>query len=196
LSSESAENNEKAGKKKIRYALIFIWFILYLTFVIIFGIRLGTWDVNVKGHCYNASKVALPDDPHPAVDFVYISLTCTYLCVSLMLSVGADLPPEITEKITIDEVKKFLTGALGANRQIVLTYAFLQYPLHIYSIFALRSSNEPLLTSGTTEIEWGYAQIVNVVLLGSNIKALLDGIVGRDTQPLHKYLRLSVFLYF
>jgi hypothetical protein len=164
--------------------------------VIIFGIRLGTWDVNVKGHCYNASKVALPDDPHPTVDFVYISLTCMYLFGSLMFSVGADLPLKWISGPGVDFLRDFLLDALKANRQIVLTYALLQYPLHIYSIFALRSSNEPLLTNGTTEIEWGYAQVVNVVLLGSNLKAFLDGIVGKVTHPLHKCSRLNAFLHF
>jgi hypothetical protein len=60
----------------------------------------------------------------------------------------------------------------------ILGIAMLQCPLHIYSIFALRASNEQYLEGGS-ENEWGLGQIAAVVLLGRNILQLVDGLIGR-----------------
>jgi hypothetical protein len=61
---------------------------------------------------------------------------------------------------------------------IVLNVAAFQFPLHVYSIFALRASNEALLSSGITEQQWGFGQIVAMILLGTNIVVLVNGIQG------------------
>ncbi|KAH8768762.1 hypothetical protein BGZ57DRAFT_898373 [Hyaloscypha finlandica] len=58
----------------------------------------------------------------------------------------------------------------------ILAIAMLQCPLHIYSIFALRASNEHYLEGGS-EKEWGLGQIAAVVLLGGNILQLVDGFI-------------------
>jgi hypothetical protein len=60
----------------------------------------------------------------------------------------------------------------------ILALAMLQCPLHIYSIFALRASNEHYLEGGS-EKEWGLGQIAAVVLLGGNILQFVDGFIGR-----------------
>jgi hypothetical protein len=60
----------------------------------------------------------------------------------------------------------------------ILAIAMLQCPLHIYSIFALRASNEHYLEGGS-EKEWGLGQIAAVVLLGGNILQFVDGFIGR-----------------
>lgn len=59
----------------------------------------------------------------------------------------------------------------------ILGIAMLQCPLHIYSIFALRASNEHYL-EGDSERNWGFGQIVAVVLLGGNILQFIDGLIG------------------
>jgi hypothetical protein len=56
--------------------------------------------------------------------------------------------------------------------------AMMQCPLHIYSIFALRASNERFLGDGGSEQEWGFGQIAAVILLGGNILHFVDGIAG------------------
>jgi hypothetical protein len=61
---------------------------------------------------------------------------------------------------------------------MVLTVAAFQFPLHVYSIFALRGSNEALLSGGITEQQWGFGQIVAMILLGTNIVVLVNGIQG------------------
>jgi hypothetical protein len=60
----------------------------------------------------------------------------------------------------------------------VLSWAALQVPLHLYSLLALRASNDKLLNSGITEQEWGFGQIVAVMLLGTNVLGLLNGVQG------------------
>lgn len=61
---------------------------------------------------------------------------------------------------------------------MALGIAALQFPLHLYSVFTLRASNEHLLNSGNTEQQWGFGQIVAVVILGQNLTVLLNGISG------------------
>jgi hypothetical protein len=60
----------------------------------------------------------------------------------------------------------------------LLFVILLQYTVHTYFIFALRASNEALLSGGNAEQEWGFGQIVAVISLAGNLLALFDGIQG------------------
>jgi hypothetical protein len=64
------------------------------------------------------------------------------------------------------------------TQNFILRIAMLQCPLHIYSIFALRASNERYLEGGSAESEWVFGQIAAMVLLGGNILQIVDGIAG------------------
>jgi hypothetical protein len=55
--------------------------------------------------------------------------------------------------------------------------------LHIYSIFALRTSNEQYLETGSAEKDWGFGQIVAMVLLAANILPVVDGVAGSLFLP-------------
>lgn len=66
-----------------------------------------------------------------------------------------------------------------ASTLFVLVIAAAQGPVHAYSIFTLRRYNETLLTSGSTERQWGFGQIVAMILLGTNIVVLGNGIQGK-----------------
>jgi hypothetical protein len=63
-------------------------------------------------------------------------------------------------------------------QNFIIGVAMLQSPLHIYSIFALRAANEQYLDSGSMERNWGFGQIVAIVLLGANVLSLADGVTG------------------
>jgi hypothetical protein len=65
-----------------------------------------------------------------------------------------------------------------ATEAFVLGVAALQLPVHLYSLLALRASNEKFLNSGTTEQEWGFGQIVAMIPLGSNVLGVLSGVQG------------------
>ncbi|KAH5160497.1 hypothetical protein HBH69_044600 [Parastagonospora nodorum] len=70
----------------------------------------------------------------------------------------------------------------------ILSLALLQCPLHIYSIFALRASNERYLDGGVSGSDWGFGQTVAMVLLGANFLSIADGITGTliREQPISK----------
>jgi hypothetical protein len=63
-------------------------------------------------------------------------------------------------------------------RTLVLEFAFLQFPLHAYSVITLRRSNDSLLISGITEQEWGFGQVSAMILLAPNIVGIVVGITG------------------
>ena len=66
------------------------------------------------------------------------------------------------------------------SEQAILALALIQYPVHVWSIFALRAANDKLLTAGLAEQQWGFGQIVAIVLLGSNVVALCNGVGGQS----------------
>lgn len=79
-----------------------------------------------------------------------------------------------------DSGKPLLASALSSDRLkvTVLMLAMLQYPLHIYMIFALRAANEYRL-NGDSENYWGFGQIVALVLLTSSILQGFRALLGR-----------------
>jgi hypothetical protein len=57
---------------------------------------------------------------------------------------------------------KIQTALAQANP--VLFLAMLQLPLHLYFVIRLRISNEPLLTDGSEERQWGFGQIYALIM--------------------------------
>jgi hypothetical protein len=150
-----------------------LWAVLYLVYTSIFDKRLQSWNWNSPGHCYNPHKTSLANASHPTVDYIYIGLTCLYLFASLFAvvmvgGVGEIYPDPYCPQGCCQVISSFM----------VLTVAAFQFPLHVYSIFALRASNEALLSSGAPEQQWGFGQIVAIILLGTNIVVLVNGIQG------------------
>lgn len=59
-----------------------------------------------------------------------------------------------------------------------LLVALVQYPVHLYSIFVMRAMNESHLVQGSSEQDWGFGQVVAVILLGNNVVMLYEGIMS------------------
>lgn len=59
-----------------------------------------------------------------------------------------------------------------------LLVALIQYPVHLYSIFVMRAMNESHLVQGSSEQDWGFGQVVAVILLGNNVVMLREGIMS------------------
>lgn len=59
-----------------------------------------------------------------------------------------------------------------------LLVALVQYPVHLYSIFVMRAINESHLVQGSSEQDWGFGQVVAVILLGNNVVMLYEGIMS------------------
>jgi hypothetical protein len=149
-----------------RYISIVIFGVLFLVFTILFGISLNNWDDEVPGHCYNARGIAAPGSDHPTVDAIYIGITCFY-----MLS-------------TLGGAMEYSIGTAKENvfrRFIIIQLSAMQYPVHLYMIITMRESNADLL-KGDSENEWGFAQIVALVLLASTLVECIRGARGMHQQ--------------
>jgi hypothetical protein len=185
-------------KGYIRFGLIAIWAILFTAYMSLFVIQLRRWDNEVPLRCYKTSAVARPEDSHPHVDNIYVAVTFTFIVVSLYyalivsLNLQTRLRKKLSDPVSWLEVVPLPESSVAAFRVLsmsmdtpatdlqytLLSIAMLQSPLHIYSIFALRASNERYLEEGSSEREWGFGQIVAMVLLGGNILQVVDGVAG------------------
>ncbi|KAI1173104.1 hypothetical protein F4777DRAFT_559260 [Nemania sp. FL0916] len=198
-----------------RLGLVFVFVILYLAFVILFGQKLQSWDDNISGACYKVDKISARGTAHPYVDIIYLAITALYLFASLGASFqdvlakleglirGLQNPAAVPDR----HVHNPSSSSLGVWAQIyelafahspaaspllqslhgealpqlfrleaqildddpsvtVLIIALAQYPVHIYTLFALRASNEAYL-SGDSENQWGFGQVVALVLVAS-----------------------------
>jgi len=64
------------------------------------------------------------------------------------------------------------------QKENVTIVAMVQYPVHLYSMIALRTSNAPLL-KGDSENAWGFGQIVAVVTMFATLLECVRGIHSR-----------------
>jgi hypothetical protein len=161
-----------------RFVSISFFLVLYLAFAIAFGIRLKGWDETKPGHCYNTSKVSLASAKHPYVDNIYLAFTCfTLIGVLEWAFIGAfDLLGSMFGYIGYSKQLKGSSAYL-LSASLVLMYAVLQFPLHLYSVIALRVTNTPLL-QGDPENAWGFGQVVAVVMFGATLIECCKGYKG------------------
>ena len=152
--------------KAQRYALIFIWAALYLAYTALFAKRMQSWNWNSPGHCYSSNPQGSGFLSSPGN---WAAIFSSHVFISLLLATG----------VGIDLLH---LGRIARNVSImVLSFAAVQSPIHTYCIFALRGYNEAFLTSGTTEQQWGFGQTVAIILLGTNIVVLVNGIQGTSS---------------
>ncbi len=113
------------------------------------GIRLNDWNDDIPGRCYRTSNIATPHAKHPLVDQVYLGVTSLYV-FSLMFSglVSCRVPNKI----------------LRWHMQLILV-SVLQFILHVYILVALRTANQPLLDNAALEDQWGFAQVIAIMML-------------------------------
>ncbi|RYC58491.1 hypothetical protein CHU98_g7716 [Xylaria longipes] len=180
-----------------RVVLILVFLSLYLVFVILFGLKLQSWDDDIPGHCYRAGGISTEGAAHPYVDNIYLAITALYLFVSLGIALKAakinlqkyiqslqvaatpdhrspsrTSSPNLFSKagllllVQADIDFQQLSESCFDPSFLVLTVALIQYPVHVYTLFALRKSNEPYL-SGDSENQWGFGQVVALVLVAS-----------------------------
>jgi hypothetical protein len=171
--------------------------ILYLTYVILFAIALGSWDYNRSGFCYHYNLVALSSSSHPYVDKVYLGLTSCCMFFLLIFCSILGKPSSFLIKLLREKIQKkidrsierrpeepsrmspwarkmgrsilvrafsLFCGCIWFSRLAVIIMALLQFPLHLYMVVALRTSNNPYL-KGDSENSWGFGQVVALVLI-------------------------------
>ena len=137
----------------MRYCSIAMFLMLYLAFVIMFGIRLNDWDDSTPGQCYSTSRIAVPDGLHPVGDQIYLGIISFY-CFALLSAATID------SRAPSRRDNALKTGiVMGA----------LQFILHVYTAISLRISNQSLLDDPSIEDQWGFGQILAVVVLGATV---------------------------
>ncbi|KAJ2987719.1 hypothetical protein NUW58_g4350 [Xylaria curta] len=195
-------------------SLIFVFLALYFAFVVLFGLKLQSWDDEKTGCCYKVDKISAQSTPHPHADHIYLAITALYLFVSLWFSLQAareglqgfiqaaqeseavgHRSPRRNRAIQLLDFCLQVQPRLSQLRRpspspespdrrhqrqmldlfpvleyspsiTVLTVALVQYPVHVYTLYALRASNESYL-SGDSENQWGFGQVVALVLVAS-----------------------------
>lgn len=146
--------DDRLKGRGVRYIFIGIFGLFYAAFTIMLGIRLNQWNDRVPGQCFNASKIARPNARHPYVDQIYLGVTSFYV-FSLLCSV-------IEGVLLGDRIP------IGRESSII-TISLLHFILHVYMVIALRISNHGLLKNASLEQEWGFGQILALVMLGSTV---------------------------
>lgn len=127
-----------------------------------FGIRLNDWNDEVSGRCYNASRIALPNAKHPVDDQVYLGLTSSYVFSLLVI---------VTIYCRVQSLRLYWQKA-------VITVGALQYILHVYIVMALRVSNQSLLDNIALEDQWGFGQVIAIVMLVVTLLECAKGLEG------------------
>lgn len=149
-----------------RYRATYVFSVFYLALTILLNNKLGEWDLEVAGTCYNSHLTSKPGASHPQADRVYLWVTFGWMIT----------------------VMGFAIFGNASHRRFILVAAFVQFPLHFYMMLALRSANQGLLgvTAGeaadaseaatrlrsraesseeATENEWDFGQTTAILLL-------------------------------
>jgi hypothetical protein len=174
----------------------------------VFARRLQDWDDEVPLACYNTEGTSYRGHRHPFVDMTYICLTSVYTMCSLIYASFLACTPEyrrqlrqlrdrpsttprptrtpvsiqLLDNLHYPRMCKFILSGLEAlafdTKMILVAIAVGQSPVHIYMIFALRHANEPYLDTND-RIEWGFGQIVALVLLGANMLPFIQNMPSK-----------------
>ena len=152
--------------KRVRYFSIAVFGLLYTGFTIMLGVRLNDWNDAIPGRCYSTSKIALPNAKHPLVDQVYLGLTSFYVCSLMYIATMLCRIP---------------SQRLYHQKEIIVIGA-LQFILHLYTLVALRASNEKLLDNAALENEWGFGQVIAIIMLAATLLECAKDFEGKLSE--------------
>ncbi|KAI1393671.1 uncharacterized protein F4822DRAFT_20491 [Hypoxylon trugodes] len=136
-----------------RFRVSYVFAILFLVLTILLEIRLDQWSLTSEevGYCYVTTGIATAGAAHPLTDKSYVAVTAIWLLLVMF-------------------------GALFASakfRKPLLILSFLQFPVHLYMMIALRSANQDSLEEHENENEWDFGQTTATILLGLAIAQLI-----------------------
>ncbi|RTE75530.1 hypothetical protein BHE90_010012 [Fusarium euwallaceae] len=146
--------------KRTRTLAIIAYICIFLSFSVVFGVRLNDWDENVAGHCYNTGLISLEYDPHPSSDMIYLGVTCFYSICALLSCYRSGFAIPALARLLMrpfqsDPIQRFIrklgnpsrlkntyyfvAGALGFTglRQLFGYFALLAHPRPEYRAWAL-----------------------------------------------------------
>jgi hypothetical protein len=142
-----AKLNRQLSYKSFRYLSTYLFEAIFFALTVTLLVYLSQWDDASEdpGLCYNTRGIAWPSSAHPASDIIYV-VTLTASLLAVMTSAA------------------FMNAT---RRKIILIATFLQYPVHMYFMIAIRHANQGLLDGGPKkEDDWEFGQTTAMVLLG------------------------------
>lgn len=148
------DNNMKG--QRVRYSCIGIFGTFYTAFAIFYGTRLREWDNQKPGRCFNTLGIAVPGARHPSVDHIYLAVTAFYAYVLLSLAI---MYCRWQEKEQI----------IRQRQKDILLISSIQFVIHIYMVIALRVSNTGLSNDPSLEQQWGFGQVLALVMFGTTL---------------------------
>ncbi|KAK2743478.1 hypothetical protein FQN55_007249 [Onygenales sp. PD_40] len=173
------------NKRTYCYLSIFLFATLYFIFGVIFYLHMMHWDPSKPGQCYSPSGYTRlwTDQIYLLIirEFFYVALTLTLIYrwrrSRLWRNVARMLRTLLYGK-TIAEArwKEPVDAWICECRWTVLTLAMIQFPLHLYSVVAMRRANEGLLEGGGEENRWGFGQVVAIIMLAGTLIECLKGV--------------------
>lgn len=66
-------------------------------------------------------------------------------------------------------------------QKTIITTGALQFLLHVYILVALRISNQSLLDNVTLEDQWGFGQVIAIIMLAATLLECAKGVEGQLT---------------
>ena len=107
----------------------------------------------MPGQCYSTSRVALVNAKHPYVDQIYLGVASFYCFFLLICAIIYCRIPKMRAEY----------------QQTAIVVGLAQFILHLYIAISLRISNQSLLNDPSLEEQWGFGQVLAVVMLGATI---------------------------
>lgn len=137
--------NRSTSRLSSRYLTVYGFAIFFIALAITFVIRLAAWQEDGKlGECYNTAFASHRSASHPGSDQTYVLVTAIWVLVAIGMAV------------------------FGGSKvlMLVLVFAMLEYPVHLYFMIAIRHVNQPLLEGTEDEDRWDFGQTTAILLLG------------------------------
>ncbi|KAK8039894.1 hypothetical protein PG993_008305 [Apiospora rasikravindrae] len=137
--------NRSTSRLSSRYLTIYGFGVFFIALAITFVIRLANWQEGDKlGECYNTAGASSRFASHPGSDQAYVLVTALWLLIGVGMAVFGG--PKLL--------------------MVVLVFAMLEYPVHLYFMIAIRHANQPLLEGTEDEDKWDFGQTTAMLLLG------------------------------
>ncbi|KAK6844243.1 hypothetical protein PG995_014353 [Apiospora arundinis] len=137
--------NRSKSRMSSRYLIIYGFSIFFIALAITFVIRLGKWQEGGKlGECYNTVGASARFASHPGSDRAYTIVTALWMLIGIGMAVFGG--PKLL--------------------MVVLLFAILEFPVHLYFMIAIRHANQPLLEGTEDEDRWDFGQSTAMLLLG------------------------------
>ncbi|KAK8129353.1 hypothetical protein PG999_001733 [Apiospora kogelbergensis] len=137
--------NRSKSRLSSRYLTIYGFSVFFIALAITFVIRLAKWQEGGKlGACYNTVGAANRFASHPGSDQAYTVITALWMLAGIGMAVFGG--PKVL--------------------MVVLVFAMLEFPVHLYFMIAIRHANQPLLEGTEDEDRWDFGQTTAMLLLG------------------------------